>query len=99
MKKIIEIEINNDNYILLHSGKKIIEISKDNLTMKGKDLYDNFFSKLDLEDNIEIEYLIKSECKNPTEERIVDDIKEILDGIVTKINFKINSKKSDKKTK
>ncbi|NLL02558.1 MAG: hypothetical protein GX265_06045 [Mollicutes bacterium] len=93
MKNKIEIRIIDDCYNVFHNNKIIIKVSKENLTIKGRELYDNLFSKLDIKNKIEFEYEKDSSFINSEEERIVGDIIEIFDLIATKINskFKLES--------
>lgn len=88
MKKVIKI-INNDvNLILENESVEIISIPKDNLTIDGKKLFDNFISKLDITQKVEFDYVYDKPITDSNTKRITADIELILNSIAQKINDK-----------
>lgn len=98
MKKIIEIKF-TDKHIQLTCGKsEIVSIPKDNLTIDGKKLFDNFISKLELTTGVEFDFIDDPKVTNGNDKRIVADIKSIFNNIAKKINdkFKLLAEREDK---
>jgi hypothetical protein len=88
MKKTISFKTSPDQFQLLCEGTEILSIPKNNLTIDGKKLFDNFVSKLDLSSKIEFDYVDDPAIVDSNEKRIITDIKSVLNNIVQKINDK-----------
>ena len=87
MKKILKISSNNTDYKIT-CGEKSFEISKEQLTIYGKDIFETIFYDIILEDYLEIDY-IEENITDSGDVRIVNDIKKVVDSIVAKINEKV----------
>jgi len=88
MKKIIKFKTTDDQIQLFCEDIEFIAIPKNNLTIDGKELFDNFISKLDLSTIVEFDYVENDSIDDTNEKRIIADIKTILNNIAQKINDK-----------
>lgn len=95
MKKIISFKALTDQFQLISDGEVFLSIPKNNLTIDGKMLFDNFVSRLDLSSKVEFGYIDDSTITDSNEKRIIIDIKSVLDGIEHKINDKFKLVISD----
>jgi hypothetical protein len=88
MKKIISIDSIEAAFVLSIDGVVIITIPRQDLTVDGKQLFENLFSKIDITNKVFFTYNVNASITEPNDKRIVKDIQEILDGIANKINDK-----------
>lgn len=88
MRNKIKIKMIDGDYYVFHNDAIIFKVHKSDLSIKGKDLYDNLISKLDLKTKVEFEYETDPSLTNSNEKRIVEDIIGILNLIADKINTK-----------
>jgi len=95
MKKTIEIRATETVFILMFEANEVVSIPKNNLTIDGRTLFDNFISKLDLSTKVEFDFIDDISIDEPNEKRIVEDIKSIFNGIAQKINEKFNLNSDD----
>lgn len=90
MLKTIQIQNSAQDIMLKCDKKEVIVISKSNLVIDGKKLFDNFISDLDITSKIEFNYIDDSSIVDSNEKRIVTDIKTVLNNISKHINEKFN---------
>lgn len=90
MKKILKISLVNNEFII-ECGDKKFKISKLDLLVSGKDIYENIFYDVNFDDQIEITYE-EDKIIDSSDVRIIKDFKSIIDAITVKINDKVNNK-------
>jgi predicted thioredoxin/glutaredoxin len=95
MKKIISFKALSDQYQLVSDEKVVLSIPKNNLTIDGKMLFNNFVSELDLSSAVEFDYVQDLTITDSNEKRIIADIMSILNSIAIKINDKFKLLKAD----
>lgn len=91
MKKVIVFDMNTDSYIVLCENKKITEVKKNGLHLKGKEIYDNFFSSISFDEEIELEFN-DEKIESKEDKRICDEIKDIFKMITERINQELVNK-------
>ncbi len=70
---------------------KKFKISKLDLLVSGKDIYENIFYNVNFDEQIEITYE-EDKIIDSSDVRIIKDFKSIIDAITVKINDKVNNK-------
>ncbi len=84
MKKIYTMSLVNDNYVIFNKDKEErLKISKKNLVLDGKELYENFFSDFTKDDVIDL--ILDETTINESVDKlgvsVYDNTKEIIDKI------------------
>lgn len=95
MLKVINITSTNDSFKVISEGKLITVLQKNNLSLNGKELFDNLLTSLDLSTKLTFQYEIDSGIVEPNEKRIIKDLVGILDNITLKINEKFKLQTED----
>lgn len=86
MKKTLTISLVDKNYLIKLADDKSITVLGQDLMLSAKDVFDNFFNDVELGKLLEAEVVIDSSVTGSHETHIANEIKKILDSIVTKIN-------------
>ena len=86
MKKILMISLIDNKYVIC-CGEKSIDVSKEKLSINGKDIFDTIFYDVKLDEELELEFIEKN-IVDSADKRIVGDIKSVLENIKEKINEK-----------
>lgn len=93
MKKTLAINEDEKNYSIVETELKIVKISKANMQIDGKLLYENFFKDLVMDEKLEIEVIAgDSLWDNKNSSIVLSRLKEIIDEIVEEINIKFEFK-------
>lgn len=90
MKKTIIISLINSKYVLKCDGIEITTIDTETLVLNGKDIYEKFFSKLELKENILIVVENDTSIIDSKDRRLTGDIKKIIERTVSLINNSLN---------
>lgn len=98
MKKILKISLDNNKYII-SCGEKNAIVSKDDLIVKAKDLYDCIFFDVVLGEKMDIEFLPDEGITDSADIRIANDIKSIITAIEDKINSNVSTDDNSKDDK
>ena len=86
MKKTLTISLVDKNYLIKLADDKSITVLGQDLMLSAKDVFDNFFNDVELGKLLEAEVIIDPSVTGSHETHIANEIKKILDSIVTKIN-------------
>lgn len=95
MLKVIKITGTNESFQVLSEGKIITTLQKNNLSLNGKELFDNLLTSLDLSTKLTFDTEIDAGIVEPNEKRIVKDLVGIMDNIALKINEKFKLQTDD----
>ena len=101
MKKILTISLSNNIFVILcktENGKtetKNITISKENLILKGEDIFENIFCDVKLGEHLDIEYnvdeSVSSDKSSNSNKIIIDNFKSLIDFVKDKINERVQT--------
>jgi len=93
MKKTLKISLDNNSFIV-SCDKSKFSVSKDDLLIKGEDLYKTVFNDVILGELLEITY-DEEGIIDSGDVRICKDIKSIIDGTVKKINESVKKEETE----
>ncbi|MBN2837071.1 MAG: hypothetical protein JXR48_19110 [Candidatus Delongbacteria bacterium] len=95
MKKIININFIEGQFLISCDSSNITTIDKASLSLNGKELFENLFKGMDRKVKFEFDVVVDASIVDTNDIRIGNDIKRILDNIATEINIKFNLLEED----
>ena len=95
MKKIININMDENHFLVSSDEILITKISKTSLSINGKDIFDKLIKTMDRTTKFEFEVNFGSEISNTNDLRICNDIQRIFENIANEINIKLKLQTED----